>query len=88
LTRNIFVTTLNYMKKKRGAPTKPPAKAKGELVQIRLTADEKAAFVQAADLEGSALSQWIRNRLRRVSREELEAQGQPVQFLIGKGESN
>lgn len=89
LPKNIFVTTLNCMSKKRvGAPIKPVAKAKGELVQIRLTADEKIGFIQAADLDGSSLSQWIRNRLRRVAREELEAHGRPVPFLPVQGPGN
>jgi uncharacterized protein (DUF1778 family) len=73
------------MKPKRGAPKKPPERAKGALVQLRLNPAEKAGFVQAADLDGKKLSEWIRDRLRRMAREELEAHGQAVPFLPGTG---
>jgi uncharacterized protein (DUF1778 family) len=69
------------MKKKTGAPKKPLHKAKSELVQIRLNAAEKKAFQDAADLDGKKLSEWIRDRLRRLSREELETAGRKVPFL-------
>jgi uncharacterized protein (DUF1778 family) len=67
--------------KKRGAPRKPTAKAKRDLIQIRVGAAEKAAFEQAAELDGKKLSEWMRDRLRRLSREELQAHGQTVPFL-------
>jgi uncharacterized protein (DUF1778 family) len=70
------------MKPKRGAPRKSPAKSKRALVQIRLHETEKKAFEQAADLDGKKLSEWIRDRLRRNSREELERLGQEVPFLV------
>jgi hypothetical protein len=69
------------MKRRPGAPRKPAAKAKRELVQIRLGAAEKAGFALAADLDGKKLSEWIRDRLRRDARQEIEAHGQPVPFL-------
>ena len=71
------------MKKKTGAPKKPANKVKGELVQIRLNTAEKQAFQDAADLDGKKLSEWIRDRLRRLSREELEKEGRAVAFLSG-----
>jgi hypothetical protein len=71
------------MKAKRGAPKKPPERAKGSLVQIRLNPAEKAGFMAAAVLDGKKLSEWIRDRLRRLAREELEAHGQTVPFLPG-----
>jgi hypothetical protein len=80
-----FVTTLLFMKRKRGAPRKSPETAKGKLVQIRLNESEKAAFVAAATLDGKKLSEWIRDRLRRDSRQELEEHGLPVAFLPGSG---
>ncbi len=64
-----------------GAPKKAPAKAKKSLVQIRLAGTEKQAFNDAADLDGKKLSEWIRDRLRRLAQEELEAAGRPVAFL-------
>jgi uncharacterized protein (DUF1778 family) len=72
------------MKTKRGAPRKTAATSKNELVQIRLNTAEKKAFEQAAVLDGKKLSEWIRDRLRRDSRQELEAHGQNVPFLPGK----
>jgi uncharacterized protein (DUF1778 family) len=51
------------------------------LVQVRLAADEKAAFNAAAALDGKGLSEWLRDRLRRNARQELEAHGQAVPFL-------
>ena len=83
LTFYVFVTTIQIMKKKTGAPKKPANKAKGELVQIRLNSAEKQAFQDAADLDGKKLSEWIRDRLRRLSREELEKEGRAVPFLTG-----
>lgn len=68
--------------KKRGAPKKSPEKAKGELLQIRVNSAEKRAFADAADLDGKKLSEWIRDRLRRLSRQELEAAGRPVAFVV------
>jgi len=70
------------MKTKRGAPKKAAATSKGSLVQIRLNESEKAAFVQSAELDGKKLSEWIRDRLRRLAREELEEQGRQVPFLV------
>jgi hypothetical protein len=40
-------------------------------VQIRLMADEKADFEQAAQLSGLSLSAWIRRLMRNGAREEL-----------------
>ena len=40
-------------------------------------------FQDAADLDGKKLSEWIRDRLRRLSREELEDAGRTVAFLSG-----
>ena len=71
------------MAKKRGpgAPKKAPEKAKNDLVQIRINPAEKQAFTDAAELDGKTLSGWIRDRLRRDSRQELELQGRTVAFL-------
>jgi uncharacterized protein (DUF1778 family) len=67
---------------KRGAPRKSADKAKAQLIQLRVNAAEKNAFVDAADLDGKKLSEWIRDRLRRLSRQELEQSGRPVAFLL------
>jgi hypothetical protein len=68
-------------KKKIGAPKKPPDKARGELMQFRATLAEKQAFQAAADADGKKISEWIRDRLRAISRAELEKIGLPVPFL-------
>jgi len=69
------------MNKKRGAPHKPPEKAKAELIQLRVNSAEKHAFNAAAELDGKKLSEWIRDRLRRLARDELKQAGQEVAFL-------
>jgi uncharacterized protein (DUF1778 family) len=72
------------MAKKQGAPRKPPGKRKSELIQLRVTATEKQAFSDAADLDGKKLAEWIRDRLRRLARDELQDGGLAVAFLVGK----
>jgi len=69
------------MKKKPGAPRKSAARAKLALIQIRLNEAEKATFRAAADLDGKKLSEWIRDRLRRDARQELELHGREIPFL-------
>ena len=55
--------------------------SKSELIQIRLEPEEKLAFQEAADLAGIALSAWIRERLRKEARRELEDAGRQIPFL-------
>ncbi len=54
---------------------------KTETIQIRLQAAEKETFEKAAALAGVALSSWVRERLRRIARQELVGAGQQVPFL-------
>ncbi len=68
-------------KHKRGAPRKSADKAKAALIQLRVNAAEKATFNAAADLDGKKLSEWIRDRLRRLSKQELLEAGRAVPFL-------
>lgn len=72
------------MKKKLGAPRKTAARSKREIINLRVNGPEKQAFELAADLDGKKLSEWIRDRLRRLSREELQAHGRDVLFLSGQ----
>lgn len=59
-----------------------PMKMKRDAVQIvRLATDEKKAFKDAAIVAGVSLSAWIRERLRRAARNELQDADQPVAFL-------
>jgi uncharacterized protein (DUF1778 family) len=76
------------MAKRRGAPTKPTDIAKSSLLQIRLSGAEKEAFARAAELDGKKISEWIRDRLRRDSRQELEAQSLDVPFLPVRTDRN
>jgi hypothetical protein len=81
----IFVCTLYFMrimkKIRRGRPPKGSDKIKGIRLDMRLTAAEKEAFRASAELAGLDLSAWVRERLRRAAREELEGAGQPIAFL-------
>ena len=70
--------------KRRGRPPKGADKVKGIRLDMRLDEAEKEAFRAAAELSGLDLSAWIRERLRRVARGELEKAGQSVPFLPEK----
>lgn len=70
------------MGNKRGRPPVDPQRTKGVHLDIRLSEDEKEAFKKAAELEGLALSVWIRQRLRKAARKELEDAGVAVPFLL------
>jgi uncharacterized protein (DUF1778 family) len=54
--------------------------AKSEIVRLRLTPEEKQAFERAAELSGLTLSAWVRERLRRAARIEMEEMGERVPF--------
>jgi uncharacterized protein (DUF1778 family) len=55
---------------------------KSEFIKIRLDPEEKQAFQEAADFAGVSLSAWMRERLRRSARIELEDAGQQIPFLM------
>ena len=52
-------------------------------IELRLQAEEKQAFKDAAKLAGISLSSWARERLRGAARRELEDAGHPIAFLSG-----
>jgi uncharacterized protein (DUF1778 family) len=54
---------------------------KTESIRIRLEPEEKRAFQEAAGVAGLALSAWIRERLRREARIELERAGKKIPFI-------
>jgi hypothetical protein len=54
---------------------------KTDLVKMRLSSAEKAAFQAAANLAGIPLSAWMRERLRRAAVRELEDASMPIAFL-------
>lgn len=60
---------------------------KTDVMQIRLSPQEKEGFQLAAELSGIALSAWMRERLRRAATRELEDAGQQVPFAkLRRGE--
>lgn len=56
-------------------------KPKVEIVQIRVTAEEKDGFELAAMLSGISLSSWVRERLRLTAIRELEGAGRRIPFI-------
>lgn len=57
---------------------KRPAKGgKGQLLQVRLDDDEKAAFEAVAALYGWKVSVWVRDRLRTAAYHELVRADKP-----------
>jgi hypothetical protein len=50
-------------------------------ILIRVEPAEKDGFRAAADVAGIDLSAWIRERLRRAARQELEEARQPIPFI-------
>jgi uncharacterized protein (DUF1778 family) len=54
---------------------------KHEIVQIRVSDQEKQGFQLAADLAGITLSSWVRERLRLAAIRDLESAGQKIPFV-------
>jgi uncharacterized protein (DUF1778 family) len=52
-----------------------------ERLEIRLEPSEKIAFQTCAEISGMPLSTWVREKLRRAARIELEDADQAVPFL-------
>lgn len=48
-------------KRKPGRPKLPKGEAKGKIVPIRFTADERKALEAAAKAKDQTVSEWIRN---------------------------
>jgi hypothetical protein len=65
----------------RGRPSKKAEDKKLETLLIRLDADEKQTFRDAAKISGASLSAWARERLRQAAIKELEAVGHPIAFF-------
>lgn len=60
------------MKKHQNTHRRPsPKHTREEYLEVRLTIEEKQAFKEAAELAGIGLSTWVRERLRRLARQEL-----------------
>ena len=54
---------------------------KTEILQVRVTASEKPTFERAAEISGLSISSWVRERLRKSSRLELQSSGVKVPFM-------
>ena len=67
--------------KKTGRPKKRLDAVKTEYIELRVEEGEKQSFRDASDAAGMAMSAWIRDRLRRAARKELEDLKLPVAFL-------
>lgn len=65
----------------RGRPIKSDEDKKLESLLIRLESVEKQTFRDAAQISGTPLSAWARERLRRAAIKELEEVGHPIELL-------
>jgi hypothetical protein len=54
---------------------------KTDVIQVRMSADEKLSFERAAEVGGVSLSAWVRNRLRAAALNELQGAGLKVPFV-------
>jgi hypothetical protein len=77
----IYNHAMNTNKQRRGRPRKGSAETKSEGVLLRMERREKKGFVDAARLAGVPLAVWMRERLRRAAKMELEEAGREVPFL-------
>lgn len=50
---------------KRGRPPKPEGERAGKVLQIRLTAAERMAWAESAELAGMTVSAWVKDRLNK-----------------------
>jgi hypothetical protein len=72
---------MENIKSKRGRPPKKANDLYTEDLLVKLKADEKEAFRNAAELAGVPLSTWVRERLRRVAMRELQEASRPIPFI-------
>jgi hypothetical protein len=59
-------------KNKGGRPPLPEGKAKGHMLQVRLSDAERITYQKAAERCGQSLSEWIRERLERAAKREAK----------------
>lgn len=59
-------------------------KVRTDRLEIRLEPGEKEGFQMAAEAAGVPLSAWIRERLRRIARQELEDLGESIPFSANR----
>ena len=63
--------TPGMAKKTRGRPPKRPQDRREERLDLRVAAEEKTVFREAAEASGVQLSVWIRRHLHEAARKEL-----------------
>lgn len=68
-------------KTRHGKSSSRSADKKHVPLNIRVSEAEKLAFVSAAEIAGVPLSAWMRERLRKTARIELEAANRSVPFI-------
>jgi uncharacterized protein (DUF1778 family) len=56
-------------------------KEKTQIIQVRVTPEEKAGIAEAAEIAGIPLSSWVRERLRLAAVHELEMAGRQIPFI-------
>ena len=66
------MSSMKAKKERRGRPRKSSGETKSESLLLRLEPKEKHGFSEAAEVAGVPLAVWIRERLRRAARHELE----------------
>ena len=54
---------------------------KTDMMKVRVQPEEKESFEIAASIAGVPLSAWIRERLRKAARFELEEAGRQIPFI-------
>ncbi|QVL33222.1 DUF1778 domain-containing protein [Telmatocola sphagniphila] len=74
------------MKKKTESKKPKVFRTRAEVLQVRLTPEEKETFVSAAEVSGVELSAWVREKLRKAAIKELEEIGRPIPFLKPKSQ--
>lgn len=77
----LYDNSMDEKLRKRGRPPKDVSELRNEDLLVKLLADEKEAFKDAASLAGVSLSTWVRERLRQVAIRELQSASQPIAFL-------
>ena len=80
LTEQLF-RPYNQIMPRTGRPKKKREAVKADYIEVRCEEAEKRAFRMAAEAAGLPLSGWIRERLRRAARKELQDMDMRVAFL-------
>jgi hypothetical protein len=77
----IYPESMETKKKRRGKSPGGSVDAKSDSLLLRLSPSEKQGFGEAASLSGLPLTTWMRERLRKIAKRELEEAQRPIPFL-------